>query len=69
MNQMYVCNVIVSKEIFKKGLYILHFNINSVIPKINNIQYFAKQSNPSMFGICESKQDSSILNSELNMEN
>ena len=52
----------------RKSLLILHLNINSLLPKIDDICYIAKQSNPSMTGISESKLDSSILNSELDIE-
>ena len=52
----------------KKSLLILHLNINSLLPKIDDICYSAKQSNHSIIGISESKLDSSILNSELDIE-
>ena len=53
-------------KIFKKNsLHILHLNINSLLPKIDEIRFIAKQSNASIIGISESKLDSSILNSEL----
>ena len=42
-------------------------NINSLLPKIEEIRFMAKQSNDSIIGITESKQDSSILYSELDM--
>ena len=49
----------------KKSLHILHLNINSLLPKIDEIRFIAKQSNASIIGVSESKLDSSILNSEL----
>ena len=49
----------------KKSLHILHLNINSLLPKIDEIRFIAKQSNASIIGFSESKLDSSILNSEL----
>ena len=52
----------------KKSLLILHLNINSLLSKIDDIHYIAKQSNPSIIGISESKRDASILNSELDIE-
>ena len=52
----------------KKSLLILHLNINSLLPKIDDICYIAKQSNHSIIGISESKLDSSILNSELDIK-
>ena len=52
----------------KKSLHILHLNINSLLPKIDEIRFIAKQSNASIIGISESKLDSSILNSELDID-
>ena len=52
----------------KKGLHSLHLNINSILPKIDEICFIAKLSNVSMIGISESNLDSSILNSELDIE-
>ena len=51
----------------KKGLHILHLNIESLQPKIDEIRFIAKQSNASIIGISESKLDSFILNSELDI--
>ena len=53
----------------KRGLPISHLNINSLPPKIDDICYIAKQSNASIIGIIETKLDSSILNSEVHIEN
>ena len=44
-------------------------NINSLLPKIDDIHYIAKQSNASIIGISKSKLDSTILNSEVDIEN
>ena len=49
-------------------MHILHLNINSLLPKIDEIRFTAKQSNVSIIGISESKLDSSILNSELDID-
>ena len=79
VNQLYLPNAIVlaatkhmtipnGRIYLKKGLHILHLNINSLLPKINEIRFIVKQSNASMIGISESKLDSSILNSELDIE-
>ena len=43
-------------------------NINSLLPKIDDIHYIAKQSNASIIGITKSKLDSSIVNSEVDIE-
>lgn len=42
-------------NIFKK-------NINSLLPKVDEIGFIAKQSNASIIAIIKSKLDSSILN-------
>ena len=44
-------------------------NLNSLLPKIDDIHYIAKQSNASIIGISKSKLDSTILNSEVDIEN
>ena len=49
-------------------MHILHSKINSLLPKIDEIRFIAKQSNASMIEISESKLDSSILNSELDTD-
>ena len=56
------------KIFLKEGLHILHLNINSLLPKISEIHFIAKRSNASITGISESKLDSSILNSELDID-
>ena len=49
----------------KNGLHILYLNISSLLPKIDEIRFIAKQSNASIIGVTESKLDSSILNNEV----
>ena len=51
----------------KKGLHILHLNVNSVLPEMDEIRFTAKQSNASTIIIIESKLDSSILDSEVDI--
>ena len=53
----------------KKGLLILHLNVNSLLPKTDDIIYIAKQSNASIIEIGESKLDLSFLNNRLDIEN
>ena len=43
-------------------------NINCLVPKIDDIDHIAKQSNASIIGISKSKLYSSILNNELDIE-
>ncbi len=56
-------------SIFKKrGLHFLHININSLLPKIEEIRYIANLSNVSAICITESKLDHTISNSEIKIE-
>ena len=51
-------NMMIPNGIFsKKGLYILHLNINNLVPKIDKICFIAKQSNALIIEISESKLD------------
>ena len=52
----------------KKVLHIVFYlNVNSLLPKIDEICFIAKQLNASIVGISESKLDLSILNSEVDI--
>ena len=52
-------------EIFrKKGLHFIHLNINSLMPKINELREIVKISNPTVIGITETKLDNLIGDSE-----
>ena len=56
-------------KLFKKrGLHLLHVNINSLLPKIDEIRYIAKMSNAAVIGLTESKLDDSVLDSEINID-
>ena len=50
-------------NVFKsKGLHLIHLNIDSLLPKIDELQYKANSSNAAAIGISESKlNESSIL--------
>ena len=52
----------------KKGLQFIHININSLLPKIDELRYFTKLSNASIVGIGETKLDDSISSSEIEIE-
>ena len=52
----------------KKGLHFVHININSLLPKIDELQYLTKLSNASIVGIGETKLDDSISSSEIEIE-
>lgn len=57
------------RQIFKnKRLPIFHLNVNSLLTKIDEVSLIAKQSKVTMTGIGEPKLDSTILNSQLDLE-
>ena len=57
-------------DIFKtKCLHLMHLNINSLIPKIYELRHMARLSNAAVIGICESKLNKSITNSEILIDN
>ena len=47
----------------------MHININSLPSKIDEPGYIAKLSEAAVIGISESKLDSSVLSSEIQIEN
>ena len=53
----------------KRGLHFVHINISSLLPKVDELQYIAKQSEAAVIGISESKLDDSVLSSEILIEN
>ena len=57
-------------NVFKnRGLHFVHLNINSLLPKIEEIRYIAKFTNAAVIGICESKLDASVLDPEISIDN
>ena len=53
----------------KRSLHFVHININSFLPKIDELQCIAKLSEAAVIGISESKLDDSALSSEIQIEN
>ena len=47
----------------------MNININSLLQKIDELQYIAKLSEAAVIGISESKLDDSVLSSEIQIEN
>ena len=57
-------------DIFKtKGLHLMHLNINSLLPKIDELRHMTRLSNAAVIGICKSKLDKSITNSAILIDN
>ena len=52
-----------------KGLHLIHLNINSLLPKIDELRYIANSSNVPVIGISKSKLDESVLQSEIQINN
>ena len=49
-------------------LHFLHLNINSLLPKIDELRHIARLTNAAVIGIFESKLDDSVLTSEIQMD-
>ena len=57
-------------NIFKnKDLNFIYLNINSLLPKIEELRFIAKSTNAAVIGICESKLDASVLEQEIRIDN
>ena len=52
-----------------RGLHLIHLNINSLLPKIEELCFVAKSSSTAVIGICESKLDASVLDQEISIDN
>ena len=52
-----------------KGLHLLHLNVNSLLPKIDELRYVMKLCNAAVIGITESKLDDCILDLEIQLDN
>ena len=52
-----------------RGLHLIHLNINSLLPKIEELRFVAKSTSAAVIGICESKLDASVLEQEINIDN
>ena len=51
-----------------RGLHFLHLNINSLLPKIDELRHIARLTNAAVIGISESKLDDSVLTSEIQID-
>ena len=52
-----------------RGLHLIHLNINSLLPKIDELRDIAKRIKATVIGISESKLDSTFLGLEIYIEN
>ena len=52
-----------------KGIHLIHLNVNSLLPKIDEICYIAERTKAAVIGITESKLEESIFLSEIQIDN
>ena len=52
----------------KRGLHLIHLNINSLLSKIDELRAIAKKSRAAVIGITESKPDESVTDGEINID-
>ena len=52
-----------------RGLHLIHLNINSFLPKIDELKDIAKRIKATVIGISESKLDSTFLGPKIYLEN
>ena len=55
------------KALITQGLHFGHLNVNSLLSKIYEIRDISNHIKPAMLGITESKLNSSVINSEVNI--
>ena len=60
-------NVNIWEPFNKKGLHFLHININSLLPKIDELKCIANKTKADIFGITESKLDHTAPDLEVNL--
>ena len=51
-----------------KGLHLIHLNVNSLLPKIDELRNIAKCSNAAVIGITETKLDNTVYDSEITID-
>ena len=49
----------------KRGMHLVHLNINSILPKIDELRLIAQNTNAAVIGLTETKPDETILNEEI----
>ena len=56
------------KAFNKRGLHLIHLNINSLLSKIDELREIAGKTRATVIGITESKLDGSVLDEEINID-
>lgn len=52
----------------QRGLHFLHLNINSLLPKIDELRLIALRTNAAVIGVSETKLDKSVLDGEVSID-
>ena len=60
-------NVNIWETLNKKGLHFLHININSLLPKIDELKCIANKTKTAIIGIIESKLDYTVRDLVVNL--
>ena len=60
-------NVNIWEPLNKKGLHFLHININSLLPKTDELKCIANKTKVAIIGITESKLDHTVSDLEVNL--
>ena len=60
-------NVNIWEPFSKKGLHFLHININSLLPKIDELKRIANKTKAAIIGITESKLDHTVPDLKVNL--
>ena len=60
-------NVNICEPLNKKGLHFLHININSLLPKIDELKCIANKTKATIIGIAESKLDHAVPDLKVNL--
>ena len=62
-------NSIENVKVFnKRGLHLIHLNVNRLQSKIDELRAIAKKSRATVIGITESKLDETVLDGEINID-
>ena len=60
-------NINIWEPLYKKCLHFLHININSLLPKIDELKCIANKTMATIIGITESKLDHTVSDLEVNL--
>ena len=52
-----------------RGLHLINWNINSLLPKIEELRGITKRTKAAVIGVSESELDSAVLDPEIYIEN